>query len=827
MTSDRQLLLAALSAGVLAACGEASSKPARDGSPGASQTITIEVQPSIAEVNPGERVTFTATLWGMANTSVTWEVREADGGMIDAAGTYTAPTSPGTFHVLPRVVSADSVAPSITSSQALTAVAGARPATAMATVYVSTFGAEFFVAPGGRDSDPGTEDQPFATLERAQATVRELKSSSGLPADGVAVTIRGGIYERSATLTLTSQDSGEPGKPIVYRASSGEQVRLVGGRVLDPAWFAEVTSASTVWPRVDAAARGKLVQVDLGAHGITDYGALSGRGFYRLHPAGLELFFNGMPMTLGRWPDPGETDSAADIQDGLARVASAISGTQFTYSGTRPERWAAASDVWMHGYWGNSWADFHVPVAAMDTSTRTVTLGQATQYGISADAAYCAENLLEEITTPGEWWLDRATGILYFWPPSPLTSGEFVVSTLATPIVSIQGASHVTFRGLVFEVGRADLVEIASGSHDSLQSCTLRNAGNRGAVVGGTDNGLDHCVVHHTGDEAVVLGGGVRASLTPGANHVTNSELHHYGRWTFTYTPGVRLSGVGHLVAHNLIHDAPFGAVLFSGNNHVIEMNDIHHVCQLGSDMGAVYSGRDWGYRGNEIRYNFIHDVSASPRWSAFAQARGLGTHGIYLDDCVSGIHVHGNVLYRITGGNAVVLGGGRDNIVEDNVIARCWRALQADSRGIGAINTTPDDSWNLLQRLSGDGVRYQQEPWASAYPDLAVIPNDPAALGSPGDVTNSWRHPEGSVFSRNLGFANAQWLKEGTYHSAGATTLDEFAVDPRTPAANNLVAQTQPFVDEADGDLTLAPGVLSAIPGFQPIPLGQIGIQP
>jgi hypothetical protein len=683
------------------------------------------------------------------------------------------------------------------------------------------FGAEFFVARGGRDSNPGTKDRPFATLERAQAAVRNLKRSSGLLVNGVAITLRGGIFERSATLTLTSQDSGEPGKPVVYRAFPGEQVRLVGGKLLDPAWFTAVTSASPVWSRVDAAARGKLVQVDLRAHGITDYGALSVRGFYQLRPAGLELFFNGAPMTLGRWPDPGATDRSPDIQDGFARIASAISSTRFTYSGTRPERWAGASDIWMHGYWGNSWADFHVPVASVDTATRSVTLGQATQYGISAGAVYYAENLLEEITTPGEWWLDCTTGILYFWPPAPLARGETIVSTLSTPLVSIQGASHVTFRGLVLEAGRANLVEIASGSHDELQSCTLRNAGNRGAVIAGTQNGLDHCVVQHTGDEAVVLGGGVRASLTPGANYVTNSELHHHGRWAFTYTPGVRLSGVGHIVAHNLIRDAPFGAVLFSGNNHVIEMNDIHHVCQLGSDLGAIYSGRDWGYRGNEIRYNFIHDVSASARWPGRGQ-----THGIYLDDCVSGIHVHGNVLYRIADGSAALLGGGRDNVVENNVIARCLGGLMADSRGIEAINTAPDDSWNLIQRLSKGGIRYRQEPWASAYPTLAAIPNNPAALGSPGDAANHWRHPEGSLFSRNLGFANAQWLKESTYRNASATTFDKFAVDPTNTVANNVVTRKQPFVDEAHGDLTLLPGVVTSIPGFRPVPFHQIGVE-
>jgi hypothetical protein len=690
------------------------------------------------------------------------------------------------------------------------------PETVAPTATEPGFAVEFFVAPGGDDSNPGTKDLPFATLERGRAAVRARKSASGLPPGGVAVTIRGGMYQRSETFSLDARDSGAEGRPVVYRSYPGEHVRLIGGKMLDGARFTAVTSSSPLWPRIDPAARGNLVQIDLQTQGIADDGVLAPRGFLTRAPAALELFFNGTRMTLGRWPDPGQTDrlgfGPSRPVSGFVAIVTAPSSTRFTYAGTRPERWRSAREVWVHGYFQHPWADMHLPVSAIDLSTRTISVQRPPPFGIATRGSWYAENLLEEVTTAGEWWIDRSTGILYFWPPAPISAGEAVVSTLSAPLVSTHGSAYLEFRDITFEVGRGDLVHL-SGDNCVLRNCTLRNAGLRGAVVSGTHSGVDRCQVYGTGDGGVSLSGGDRATLRPGGNYVRNSEIHDFGQWSFTYTPGVQVEGVGQVVSHNVIRDAPFGAVLFRGNNHVVEYNEIHHVCQLGSDEGAVYAGRDWGYRGNEIRFNFIHDVRAAERW-----ASDFATHGIYLDDCVSGIHVHGNVLYQIPNGNAFVLGGGRDDIIENNVIARCGRAFHADSRGIEEITATRGSEWNLLERLGLDGIRYQRDPWASAYPALAAIPNSPSRIMDPKQL---WRYPQGSVFSRNLGFANPKWVEQDD--RGGTGTFDKFA-----QIADNIPDEDPLFADEAQLDLALLPGSPAfRIPGFQPIPFDRIGIEP
>ncbi|MBN2131218.1 MAG: right-handed parallel beta-helix repeat-containing protein, partial [Sedimentisphaerales bacterium] len=252
----------------------------------------------------------------------------------------------------------------------------------------------------------------------------------------------------------------------------------------------------------------------------------------------------------------------------------------------------------------------------------------------------------------------------------------------------------------------------------------------------------------------------------------------------------------GNVAAHNLLYDGPHSAILFGGNDHLIELNEIHHVCYEVDDAGSIYCGRDWGLRGNMIRNNFFHHIASH-------LPGGNGVHAVYLDDCASGITVFGNVFYDISG-RAIMCGGGRDNTIDNNVIAKCGSAHFTDRRGTAWIDK--DNSWKLLEKIKR--LNYTQPPWSERYRRLAHI------------LDNGYdraKEPEGCVIARNLGWQNQRWLEKNNLGGSGGFDFYTFT--------DNIEDQDPHFVDETNLNLALRDdSPASSIPGFAPIPFAQIG---
>ncbi|MBM3500780.1 MAG: hypothetical protein FJX74_19140, partial [Armatimonadetes bacterium] len=303
-------------------------------------------------------------------------------------------------------------------------------------------GLELFIAADGSDANAGTRERPLATLQGARDAIRALKAG-GLPAGGVTVCVRSGVYPAADTLVLEAEDSGTEAAPIIYRAEEPGSVTFTGGAAVEG--FEPVTDPA-VLARLPEEARGKVLQTDLRAQGLTDLGEVQPIGMSRPgHPV-LELYFDGKPMSLARWPNEGfvQTGKILDPQ-----------GT-FEYEGDRPTRWGQAQDAWVYGYFRWLWADDSVPIGAIDTQTRQLKLGLPTGYGETVQGApYYVFNLLEEIDRPGEWYLDRDSGLLYFLPPSDPAQAEVTLSMLSGPFATLTDASWVTLEGFTFELGWA------------------------------------------------------------------------------------------------------------------------------------------------------------------------------------------------------------------------------------------------------------------------------------------------------------------------------------------------------------------------------------
>ncbi len=634
--------------------------------------------------------------------------------------------------------------------------------------------AEFTVAPGGSDAAAGTASAPFATLERARDAARALGRTGA-----VTVWIAGGTYYRDRALELGAEDSGAADRPVVYSGRPGETVRLVGGRPVDG--FRPVSDEAEL-RRLDPAARDHVLVADLRAQGISDYGKLSAQGFGRaMAPVQMELTFQGRPMTLARWPNEGFVP--------IAETPAGKDGGLFAYSGERPARWVGEPDAWLHGYWFYDWADTYESVAAIDPARHVIrTRPPHGAYGYKKGQRFYALNLLCELDSPGEYYVDRAAGRLYFWPPAPVREGDAVVSTVPT-LISLRDASNVTVRGLTLEACRGTAVTISGGAHDRIVGCAIRNTGGQGvSVSGGVDNGVLGCTIEGTGQGGVMLSGGDRKTLTPAGNLAEDNEIRDFSRICRTYRPAVGVQGVGNRVRHNLLYDGPHCAILLGGNDHLIEFNEIHHVCYECGDVGAFYMGRDWTARGTVIRYNFFHDISGPGTY---------GAQGIYLDDAASGITVSGNVFYRVT--KAMFIGGGRDNVVENNLFVDCDPALHVDARALGWMSESAAPGGVLQQRL--DAMPYRRPPWSERYPALVnILQDEPAA-------------PKGNVIAHNV-----QW--------GGSWDDVEAKARPYLTFEKNLLGTDPHCVDVARMDFRLKEDSPAWAIGFKAIPFEEIGLE-
>jgi parallel beta-helix repeat protein len=280
--------------------------------------------------------------------------------------------------------------------------------------------------------------------------------------------------------------------------------------------------------------------------------------------------------------------------------------------------------------------------------------------------------------------------------------------------------------------------------------------------------------------------------LTAGENIARNNRITDYARWVHTYRPGIFIDGVGNRAANNYIADAPHAGILLKGNDHIIEYNEIAHVCSEVSDAGAFYMGRDFTERGNVLRFNLVRTCGGPGAFSNDIVA-------LYLDDCTSGTLVYGNIAYKC--GLGIKLGGGRDNVVENNILVDCNPAIHCDDRGVNSRKEFfegPDPI--LLERLKV--VRHDQPPYSRRYPELAdVLNNEPAA-------------PRGNRIEHNIRLGG-RWIDMPEHADEKTFALkDNFTEgDPKLAAPDRL-------------DFRPAAGSPVWNMGFRPIPFEKIGLQ-
>jgi hypothetical protein len=648
---------------------------------------------------------------------------------------------------------------------------------------------EIFVdASAGSDTvGNGTANSPFATIARARDELRATRGRQPLAtatatatAGGVVVNIGRGVYDLSrGPLEFDARDSGaSAAAPVVYRGAGAGLTRLVGGIPLPRSSLGPVPATDPNAGLLRPGVASRVARADLAALGVTTEMVGELRGGPGNGPASclhkrMEAFAGPRSLTLARYPNLAAdgTDRAhgawlhvAEVENGtrgtFAVPAAAPTGASAPEAGAfaRVVEWqrAAGNSTWLHGYWGFDWAENHVHVSRIRTTNDTngtralleIDPGTPPNYPTRPQARWYAENLLQELDAPDEYWIDQHALLLYVLKPAPKSASEdddeLWVST-SDGVLLGANVSDIAFEGMSVQYSRGTGIAFAGGARVRVVDCAVSHHGEHGIAFGNEGQPVRTEVqvagpvlspsvlrssVSEVGCAGVLVAAGAQLPLAGGNATVTDNDVHHYSRWKRTYQPGVGLQSVGGVFARNHLHDAPhFGMEAKFSDGNLYEQNVFERLCQESGDSGAFYTGRSWIDRGNVLRGNTFRDIhnTGDP-----IRLQKPNTHAIHFDDQMSGHAVLNNTFVNCQAG--VRLGGGRDTHISGNAFRNVTCGVHFDNRGmVGAhkgnctFNLTsmsaPCDATLVGQVQRALASNYSL--WARAYPRVAGIPRD------------------------------------------------------------------------------------------------------
>ena len=571
-------------------------------------------------------------------------------------------------------------------------------------------------------------------------------------------------------------DSGNYPHTITYESAfSASPATITGGLELSASgWYTPTYVAN-----LPSAAAGNVVaynlsEADFGSEG---YGHFFNGGLGACQQTQVELFFDGTPMTIARYPNVqvgggpwmnwlyvdqvnvGEGVRVPNLPECTAeqikvptarrhpqrceiRSAGVTTKTNgFTVKDTsgsdglnsKLQATVAAGDVWVHGFWAFDWADNYVKLDSLtpysghtDTWLLKSDPNTPPVYEVKKGARFYILNSIAELDSPGEYYLDKTSGVLYFWPPTNITADSVAVVTVKNqPLISQKTGTDgtalrdIVFRDLKLRYARGNAVSLQNASRVVFEGVSVDRVGRDGISISGKDIVITGLQSEWVGCTAVSLSGGDTMTLVPANITIRGSDISTYARWTRTYNPGVHFGGVGVNVIENKIHDAPHNGLLGGGNNHLFFKNELRGLCYEVTDSGAFYVGRSWVDRGMVLHSNRFHDIVAT-------EPTKLGSpfvHAMYFDDEQSGMQAINNYCHNVD--SCFIVGGGRDNLLSGNR-AEIVKSpmIQFDNRGMNwQHQMCNNSSGELVQQLYS--VNYTFPPYSVEYPAIVNTMSD------------------------------------------------------------------------------------------------------
>lgn len=520
---------------------------------------------------------------------------------------------------------------------------------------------EYYVALDGADSNPGTFNRPFKTIAHTRDAIRK---SVGLKKNSITVYLRKGTYYLGDALVFSAEDSGAPTAPVTYVAYKDEKVVISGGLKLVLHW-------KPYRDGILQAATPDGVEID-------------------------QLFVDGKRQHMARYPN---YDPNILPYNGFAADA---------FSPNRAKRWADPGGGYIHAMHHAHWGGYHYRItgkAADNTVTYEGGWQNNRQMGLH-EAHRFVENIFEELDAPGEWFHNRKTQTLYYYP---LEGMDVKVATIEVArlkqIVVFSGTKdhpvrNIRLTGLIFRhaartfmetqepllrsdwtIYRGGAVTLTGAEDCTIRDCEFDQVGGNGVFVNNYNRRITihGCHIHDAGASGVCFVGNpdsVRSPLfeyhqqqsyndidkTPGpksdnypADCLVDDCLIHTISVVEKQATGVQISmSKGITVCHCSIYDVGRAGINISEGTfggHVIEFCDVFDTVRETGDHGSFNSwGRDrfWGLQDappSELPALALLDAEKT----IIRNSRWRCDHGwdVDLDDGSSNYEIYNNLLLR------------------------------------------------------------------------------------------------------------------------------------------------------------------------------------
>lgn len=710
-------------------------------------------------------------------------------------------------------------------------------------------GQKIFVSTVGDDSGDGSEEEPLKTLEKAIDVANEMREDSDKL---IEILLREGTYSVTNTIKIINSQKDDP--LLKISAYQDEKVTINAGVdiLLSAMSIADSDFTNAI---IDKPNAGSVLQYNLKDAQIEDLGEISLRGHLISDEkeAQAELSLNGEVQKLAGWPNGEYTGliKPTDSNEYGKRTKSGIAnGCGFQVNYDRPSQWSKPEQAWLSGTIGPNYEFDYYPVSRFDSEEKRVYLSRGALEKYYTEPYYRFENVPEELDEPGEYYIDRQSGMLYFYPPEDAPKDSVLTITMSTPTLDVSGkapnsmfrienSKNIVFENLIFKGGRGSAITGKNNSNIQFINCEINSFGENGIRFdASTDIKISDCKIHDVGQDGILfVSCGNYKTLSPSNIVVSNNDIYNFARLERSYKTGIDFGYrcVGATAANNHIHNGPHAGMIFYGVNNDIYGNEFDNLVTEFSDMDALYcnnSNYPWE-RGNKIHNNYFHDIGKS----SMNGRHQINVRAIRTDNRGCGLNIYENLFYNIgDGGNGngnngigAITAEGTRNRIFNNLFVDCNEAY-FNTLQYKEIETADDGTLYPDTIINSSGVEVANTINGAKVADLKKqMENYLPVYGKqfPELYNYFYEHPNMSKtneFKNNMIINIAIPLSNfnGTQNEEGFRGSQML-----TAASGNYVSTSDPgFVSYDNGNLELSSSATLLVEGLPKFEMSSFGIQ-